>query len=204
MNPNLLFSYLNSQPSQPSNQPTQSQTPVVAPGQNDITSSTTSSDPFNPAVNNPLLAQNIANSARKIPFNNQALQAQNAAISDPSGKSDLSSIGKALDGHDWVGLCEAWQEKQTYGKTGIYPTASAAFQNYAQKGQAFNNISQAKAGDLVYFSGDSSNGNAGHVGIITDPAKGIMQSATNSGVRQDNIGKWLQNTGQTIAGFVHP
>lgn len=107
----------------------------------------------------------------------------------------------------WNGLCEAWAETQAFGKHGLFPSASAAAQHFAQSGQLHQNPQATKQGDLVYFAPDSSNSGFGHVGLISGYDKNgapLMTSATYNGVKQYSLPDWVKGTGQKVVGFVSP
>lgn len=97
------------------------------------------------------------------------------------------------------GECERFVEKEVYGKTGLFPSASAAADYYAQNGQLKSGLDGARPGDLVYFQ--DPNQPDGHVGILSDN-KGNFISATYNGVQTNNLNDWMQQTGQQILGHV--
>lgn len=119
------------------------------------------------------------------------------AVQAGANPAILNNAKKLLGNQNFIGLCERFVEIATQGKSGIYPSAIAAFT--AQKDKAVP-LDQAKPGDAVYFAPDKSNNNFGHTGVIAD--NGSMISATNTGVKQTPISTWTQNTGQKILGVI--
>jgi len=108
----------------------------------------------------------------------------------------------------WNGLCEKWAEANSgSGQTGLYPTAIAAEQHYAQSGQLNPNVAKAPVNSLVYWSANQGNQNDGHVGkIVGYNSQGVplMQSATYNGIQTTPIDQWSKSTGQQPLGFVIP
>lgn len=120
--------------------------------------------------------------------------------SDANAQTAETSVGR----QDRNGLCQQFVEEATYGKGGIYPTASAAWNTYVKNGQAFQgDVSKAPPGTLIYFAPDASNGDEGHVGIALN-AKGDMISATDNGIEVSNVADWEKTTGQKSLGYVKP
>lgn len=100
-------------------------------------------------------------------------------------------------------LCEKFVETNTYGKSGLYPSAKDAWNNYIQAGkQVGGNIYQAPKGALIYFAPDRSNNDYGHAGIAD--GQGNFVSATSTGVKTLPIQKWIETTGQRPLGYVVP
>lgn len=95
-------------------------------------------------------------------------------------------------------LCQKFVEEATYGRSGLFPSAYAAYR--AQQKAARTDYQNIKPGDLLYFAPDASNGYSGHTGIYT--GNGQMVSATYGGVKQSNVSQWLQGTGQQILGYI--
>lgn len=96
------------------------------------------------------------------------------------------------------GLCEKFVEQASYGKSGIFPSAIAAWTG--QQDKAIAGINGIKPGDAVYFNADSSNGGFGHTGIYL--GEGKMLSATYNGLQESDLGSWQKQTGQKILGYV--
>lgn len=117
-----------------------------------------------------------------------------------SNPTDVSQAQDKSGNQDFNGECEQFVEQMTTGKSGIFPTAADAWDYYAKSGQA-QPLSQAKPGDLIYFSPDSTNNNQGHTGIIAD-TNGNFVSATYNGVQTNNLKDWVNLTGQTPLGIV--
>ncbi len=95
-------------------------------------------------------------------------------------------------------LCQKFAEEAVYGKSGLFPNAITAWTN--QSKQQVSGLSGIQPGDLVYFSPNQGNGMNGHVGIY----KGNNQfvSATDNGVRVNDLGQWAKSTGQQILGYI--
>lgn len=100
----------------------------------------------------------------------------------------------------WAGLCEAWAEQQTFGHQGVFPTAIAGAQHFAQTGQLNPNVAMAPKGALIYFQ--DPNQPDGHVGISN--GAGGFTSATYNGVQTNPLQAWQQSTGQKALGYVIP
>ena len=101
------------------------------------------------------------------------------------------------DGHEFDGLCEAYAEQQKYGKTGIYPSAIAAWNNTENRVQGTSGL---QPGDQIFFAPNTSNGNFGHTGIYQ--GNGKFTSATYNGVQTNDLNDWQKNTGQSFLGFI--
>jgi len=101
----------------------------------------------------------------------------------------------------WAGLCEAWAEQQTFGHQGVFPTAIAGAQHFAQTGQLNPDITKAPKGALIYFY--DPNQPDGHVGIASGDGR-TFTSATYNGVQTNPLQAWQQSTGQRALGFVVP
>lgn len=122
----------------------------------------------------------------------------------PTTDANVQTAESGIGRQDRDGLCQQFVEESTYGKSGIYPTASAAWNSYVKNGQAFQgDVSKAPPGTLIYFAPDASNGNEGHVGIALN-GKGDMISATDNGVEVSNVSDWENATGQKPLGYVKP
>ena len=131
-------------------------------------------------------------------FENTPAQSQQQAVAGATQQAGQSTQPTAAD---YVGMFQKFAEQQTYGKTGIFPSAEAAYEAYSKAGQTID-AQEAKPGDLIYFKPDNTNQYAGHVGILK--GGGQMESATYSGVKTSNIASWIKATGQQIAGIVKP
>lgn len=130
-------------------------------------------------------------------FNN-TLQLYKAAQQVKTGSFGPPPAGMSQS--QWAGLCEAWAEQQAYGHQGIFPTALAGAQHFAQSGQLNPNITKAPKGALIYFS--DPNQSDGHVGIAD--GKGNFTSATYNGIQTNPLTAWQQSTGQRALGYVIP
>lgn len=99
--------------------------------------------------------------------------------------------------------CEKFVEESIYGKSGLYPSAADAWNNYVQSGKEVGgNILNAPRGALIYFAGDNSNDGYGHAGIAD--GQGNFVSATSNGVKTVPLNEWVQTTGQKPLGYVIP
>ncbi len=123
--------------------------------------------------------------------------ATTTAVQNGADPAILNNAKKMLGDQNYIGLCERFVEVATQGKSGLYPSAIAAFN--AQKGNA-TDLANAKPGDAIYFAPDASNEGFGHTGVIS--GNGNMISATNTGVKETPIDKWTANTGQKILGVI--
>lgn len=113
---------------------------------------------------------------------------------------DVLQAQGQMGSQDENGECQQFVEQMTTGHSGIFPSATAAANYYQQNGQ-MKPISQAKPGDMIYFSDPSQPD--GHVGIISD-TNGDFVSATYNGVQTNNLQSWLNETGQQVLGVVTP
>jgi uncharacterized protein YycO len=114
----------------------------------------------------------------------------------------LDKAKQSLGNKDFIGLCEKFIEQVTQGKSGLFQSAVAAWDHYTKSGQASPGLTNAKAGDMIYFAPDKSNHNYGHVGLLD--SGGNLISATNSGVKSIPLQKWTEATGQKVLGVVKP
>ena len=99
----------------------------------------------------------------------------------------------------WANWCQAYVEKAT-SNVQKFGSATEAADNYASAGKLITNPSGVKSGNLIYFN--DPNQPYGHVGIVT--GKDTFISATPNGIKEMPIKDWLQQTGQSITGFVAP
>ncbi len=188
---NMLYSTLQNNPAEQEAQSQQMQNPAAQQvGQEDPQQLMQLLSPQMPDTK-------VSQASASVPFNRQASMAQDAAIADPLGKTPLAAHGAALDGHEYDGLCEKWAEKQVYGKTGIFPSAMAAFNANAQAGNITSSKDPPK-GAQVFFNSDESNGNFGHTGVSLGGGK--FESATYNGIKVFSIPDWEKNTGQVYIG----
>lgn len=147
------------------------------------------------------------NQPAQLPQNAQGASAQDAAIQDPQGNSELSQVGSSLDGHCWNGLCESYAEEQTLGHTGVYPSAIAAYNANAQSGNINTGSTNIPKGAQLFFGADSTNGGFGHTTVSLGSDKSgntLMEGATYNGVKVNTLNSWLQSSGQKYLGWSMP
>lgn len=111
----------------------------------------------------------------------------------------LNTASNYLGTTDYNNYCEAFVEQSMLGHTGVYPSAASAWQSQQGSG-AVQGTNGIQPGDSVYFAPDASNNYYGHTGIYA--GNGQFISATYNGVKQEDIGKWMQSTGQKLLGYV--
>lgn len=123
-------------------------------------------------------------------------------MSLPNIPTQTSSEGATIKNPDdsnlFNGLCQAFVEHATLGHTGVFPTAIDAWNQ--QQNKAVPGLQNIKPGDPIYFSANQSNNNDGHTGIYLGDNKFI--SATNNGIKTNDIGKWVTDTGQSVLGYL--
>lgn len=151
-------------------------------------------------VTSPLQAANQMAQNQQLVQNALQLYKQANQVGIGSTTSLFGPKPAGISDAQWRGMCEAWAEQMIYGHHGMYGSATSAEQHYAQNGQLNTNMSQAKPGDLVYFS-DPNQPN-GHVGIYNGGNN--FRSATYNGIQDNDLMKWQQATGQKLLGFVRP
>lgn len=133
------------------------------------------------------------------PMNNPTMtQATTQAIKSGASASLLDKARQYLGEKAYIGLCQAFVEKTTQGREGIYRSAIDAWNNQINKAQ--NNMANIRPGDAVYFAPDGSNGNYGHTGVYA--GNGQFISATYNGVQQYDLNDWIRETGQKLLGFI--
>jgi hypothetical protein len=146
----------------------------------------------------------ISGQSSQTPVSSQITMANNPYETQKPTTSPLESqIGDQTDN----GKCQAWVEKETYGKTGIFPSAASAWNSYIDTGQAHSGDKGVQPGDILYFGPDKSNGGFGHTGIVSNvnPDGGVnFVSATYNGVEESTLSDWQKSTGQKYLGFVKP
>lgn len=124
--------------------------------------------------------------------------ATNLAAQAGADPGDLVIAKQQLGNKDFIGLCERFVEQVTKGATGLFSSASSAFNG--QQGQSQTDLSKMKPGDSIYFAADQSNGGNGHTGIYSGNNKFI--SATDNGVQENDLSQWQKSTGQKILGYI--
>lgn len=130
---------------------------------------------------------------------------QQGVLPHPLDDSFLSVNAAKNDVGDqsYNGLCEKFVEQQTYGQTGLYPTAIDAWNDYSKQGKAImGDVTNAPRGSIIYWNADNSNFGDGHASIAD--GQGNMISSTSQGVQQIPISQWQQTTNQQPLGYVIP
>jgi len=104
-------------------------------------------------------------------------------------RAQPSSDYVKIEGGQTVTYCEMFTRK-AYNSSILYPTAWAN----ASRNRTSGSLSDAKIGSLIFFKQDKSNGNAGHVALITrieEKASGAklyyMLGAVNSGLKEEPV-----------------
>lgn len=125
-------------------------------------------------------------------------QATTQAIKSGANPGLLDRARQFLGQQAYIGLCQAFVEKATKGREGIYTSAIDAWKR--QQDKARTNLADIRPGDAVYFAPDSSNGGYGHTGVYA--GNGQFISATYNGIKQVNLNDWVKSTGQRLLGFI--
>ena len=122
----------------------------------------------------------------------------------PESKSPQVSVGKAVSSDtNWANLCEAYAEKQIYGREGLYPSAIAAYQANAQEGNINTSDKNIPAGAQLFFNADQGNGNNGHTGVSN--GDGTFQAPlSDGGIHDFTLKDWLKYSGQEYLGYAPP
>lgn len=140
---------------------------------------------------------------------NQALKQKQSTISRALGQLNDSSmqgkIGQAMgDGSSkWANMCEAFAEQQIYGHTGIYPTAYAAYQDNATKGNIKTSTNNIPTNAQVFMAPDTSNGGNGHTGVMQSNGK-FLAPLSNGSIEEFSIPEWQKYSGQRFIGWSPP
>ncbi len=147
-----------------------------------------------------------ANSSQTTPDSSQQANDPISAIMQsagvaPQNPSDVNNAQQAIGKTDDSGYCQRFAEKVTNSKE-HFPSAVAAWNAYVKQGKAYQDVSKAPPGSLIYYAPDASNEGFGHV-AVTD-GKGNQIGATYKGVQQDSVQNWQQATKQVPLGFVIP
>lgn len=129
---------------------------------------------------------------------------QAAAILQPKGKDPQVAVGKAINSNPgWANLCEAYAEKQVYGRTGLYPDAISAYKANAQAGNIVQSSKDIPKDAQVFFNADKGNGFNGHT--MVSNGDGTFQTPLNDGkIHNITLSDWLKYSGQQYLGFVPP
>lgn len=118
---------------------------------------------------------------------------------------DVRNAQEVTGQHDLDGLCETAVE-QWSGLPKMGTTAGNAWSNWASQGKAYTGLQGAQPGDLLYFQPNGSNQGAGHAALFEgydNQGNPLMISATDQGVREDNVSHW-SSTIAPLLGYVHP
>lgn len=151
-------------------------------------------------VPSPPISQDYVSSISTPPASSSPM-ASTPALSNPSPvqtPDDVALAQKSIGDQSYNGWCQAFVEHATQGKTGLYPSAIAAWQQ--QQNKAVPGLTGVKPGDPIYFAPNDSNEGYGHTGIYVGDNKFI--SATDNGVKTYDLNDWSNMTGQQILGYL--
>jgi len=129
----------------------------------------------------------------------------NSQIDNNSVPIDVRNAEQVTGQHDLDGWCEKAVE-QWSGLPKMGTTAGNAWNNWVGTGKAYNGLQGAQPGDLLYFQPNGSNQGAGHAALFEgydNQGNPLMISATDQGVREDNVSHW-SSTIAPLLGYVHP
>jgi len=125
------------------------------------------------------------------------------AQSSPSDLTGATLKQKDPNSQKYNGYCQGFVD-DVIGtpQQSRQPSASSAWNNYSQTGQAVQGTQGIQPGDLIYFN-DPNDPN-GHVGIYSGGDKFISATEVDPKhpVQNQSIGAWQDKTGQTILGYV--
>lgn len=110
----------------------------------------------------------------------------------------MINLSQYLGSQAFDDMCEKFVEQAMFGRTGMYPSAIAAWNAQAHK--AIAGINGAQPGDQVFFSPNAGNGYYGHTGIYM--GNNQILAATDQGVKQTDLNQWQRYTGQKLLGYV--
>lgn len=133
-----------------------------------------------------------------LPSNPTSNQATTQAIRSGASAGLLEKARQYLGTQEYIGLCQAFVERATKGREGIYASAAEAWEKQQDKAQT--DFSKIKPGDVIYFSPSESNNWYGHTGIYGGGNKFI--SATYNGIKELDLNDWMKSTGQKLLGFI--
>lgn len=129
-----------------------------------------------------------------------AREAQGTIEANPELPDNITEARQHLGSTDFNGLCERFVEKTTLGKSGVYPSAKDAWENYYAEGKGTTDLEKARPGDIIFFQPDVSNDGYGHTGVLS--GNGSFLSATDDGVQEMSLTDWQNMTKQQIQGIV--
>ena len=126
-------------------------------------------------------------------------------FSQPTDVTDAVSTGQDLNAPNYSGLCQGFVDdvlKTPPDVRASHTSASAAWDNYQQTGQAVQGTQGIQPGDILYFQ--DPNNAAGHVGFYSGGDKFV--SATEQDpkqvVKNQSVSAWNDLTGDTVLGYV--
>ncbi len=126
------------------------------------------------------------------------------ASSGDSTSNTMSKVGQAINpSTQWANMCEAFAEKQIYGKTGMYPNAYSAYQANAQAGNIKTSTDNIPANAQVFMAPDNSNGMNGHTGVMQKNGK-FLAPLSNGSIEEFSIPEWEKFSGQRFIGWSSP
>lgn len=125
-------------------------------------------------------------------------QATTQAIKSGANPGLLERAKQFLGRQEYIGLCQAFVERATKGREGLFDSAIDAWNKQQNKAQT--DMSRIKPGDAIYFAPDASNGWYGHTGVYA--GNGQFISATYNGIKQSDLNEWIKSTGQKLLGFI--
>ncbi len=118
--------------------------------------------------------------------------------------STAGQVGQGISNDpSFANRCEAFAEQQIYGHQGMYPTAYAAFQANAQQGNINTSMDNIPAGAQLFFAPDSSNGGAGHTGVMNNDST-FTAPLSNGNIDKFTLSDWLKYSGQQFIGWAPP
>lgn len=135
-----------------------------------------------------------------------------AAIVPTADEADAATMGLAMKlsrAADWAGkqigskswgtgtntYCQRFAEN-AFGTSGKYASAIAAFRAIGRS------VAPSARGQMVFFGANRTNGNWGHVGIVTGNDQFV--SVTTTGVRAASISNWSRTVAPLIGSAYPP
>lgn len=126
------------------------------------------------------------------------------AMSKIAPNSTAGKVGQAISSDtSWANLCEAYAEKSIYGKTGIFPTAIAAFQANAQNGNISTSTKDIPKGSQIFWSADQSNGQNGHT-MVANGNSTYRSPLSDGSIKDFTLQDWAKYSGQKYLGYAPP
>ena len=164
---------------------------------------------MNNLIDEQLQNEILGNSQQNNPSNNsmvdQNLQNEILGIKSADTTETHPVVSKAkgyIGNQDYNGMCQQFVGDVTGNKT-KGASAVDAWDNNLDK--AVPNTQGMKAGDMVYLLGNSPDApgqsfDFGHAGIYE--GNGMFISATDNGVKEENLDKWTKDNNQTVIGYI--